>query len=188
MLKFLNWLFNPEKAGQVSFLIFGFVMGMGFMSCYIYTMKDNGPLAQWLGVFGTFLATVAALYLGLRPVSRYYKIDLYQGSLNYQYNERVKTTISFAMYNSGNKPFVLYKAYLEGDKNEKLELEVDNSNFSYSPYKMPYLLGDNDVTFFYLSGADEKWSIDNHPENPYIVLQEVSGDKVKKRLKDFLIE
>lgn len=147
-----------------------------------------GNVADWLSAFGTIVAAATALYFGLRPVLRNYKIDLYQGRLAYQYTEKSKTTISFAIYNSGNKPFVLYTAYLEGEKDEKLELEFDNSNFSYYSNNMPYLLGDNDVAFFYLSGSDEKWLIENHPKNPYIVLQEVSGDKVKKRLKDFVIE
>lgn len=188
MRKFLNWLFNPRNAGISSALIVGFVAGMGGMSFYIGTMIDTGSLADWLSAFGTIVAAATALYFGLRPVLRNYKIDLYQGRLTYQYSETSTTTISFAIYNSGNKPFVLYTAYLEGDKGEKLTLEFDNSNFSYSSNNMPYLLGDNDVTFFYLLGSDEKWLIKNHPENPYIVLQEVSGDKVKKRLKDFVIE
>lgn len=147
-----------------------------------------GNLADWFSAFGTIFAAATALYFGLRPVVRNYKIDLYQGKVNYQYTETVKTTINFAIYNSGNKPFVLYTAYLEGDKNEKLELEFDNSNYSYYSRNMPYLLGENDVDICYLSGSDEKWWTENHPKNPYIVLQEVSGDKVKKRLKDFVIE
>ncbi|WP_371089144.1 hypothetical protein [Weissella confusa] len=147
-----------------------------------------GNLADWFSAFGTIFAAATALCFGLRQVVRNYKIYLYQGEVNYQYTEKVKTTINFAIYNGGNKPFVLYTAYLEGDKNEKLELEFDNSNFSHYSRNMPYLLGDNEVDSFYLSGSDEKWWRDNHPKNPYLVLQEISGDKVKKRLKDFVIE
>lgn len=188
MRKFLNWLFNSRNAGISSALIVGFVAGMGGMSFYIGTMIDTGSLADWFSALGTIVAAAIALYLGLRPVSRNYKIELYRGNMQLQHKETGNIRINFAIYNGGNKPFILYKAYLEGDKGKTVKLDFDNDNENSPKNYMPYLLGENDITFLYLKGNEEIWSEKNPPENPYIVLQEVNGDKVRKRLEDFKVK
>ncbi|WP_195331967.1 hypothetical protein [Weissella cibaria] len=149
--------------------------------------KIYGNVADWVSAFGTIVAAVIALYLGLRPVSRNYKIELYRGDMNFQDNKSDNIRINFAIYNGGNKPFVLYKTYLEGDK-QTVELDFDNDDKKFSEFRMPYLLGENDVTVLYLKGNDANWSVKNQPKNPYIVLQEINGYKVKKRLEDFKVK
>ncbi|WP_419154449.1 hypothetical protein [Weissella bombi] len=147
-----------------------------------------GNVADWFSAFGTIVAASVALYFGLRPALRNYKIELYQGNVNYPNDERKWTTINFAMYNSGNKPFVLYKAYLEGENAENLELDFNNSDYSYSYKNMPFLLEDNTVEFLYLCGTGPDWVLNKQPKNPFIILQEGSGEKIKIPLKKFIVE
>lgn len=171
------------SGGVIATIITFLVQIIGYKNTKIY-----GNVADWFSALGTIVAAAIALYLGLRPVSRNYKIELYRGNMQFQNKETGNIRINFAIYNGGNKPFVLYKAYLKGDKGKTVELDFDNDDENSPKNCMPYLLGENDITVLYLKGNDEFWSVKNPPENPYIVLQEINGDKVRKRLEDFKVK
>ena len=150
--------------------------------------EKYGNVADWVSAFGTILAAAIALYLGLRSVSRNYKIELYRGNMELQQGKKENIRINFDIYNGGDKPFVLYKTYLKGGKGKTVELDFDNDNHLYTKKYMPYLLGENDIASLYLKGYDEIWSQENPPENPCIVLEEVNGHRVTKRLEDIEVK
>ncbi|MGG7601637.1 hypothetical protein [Weissella cibaria] len=131
MRKFLNWLFNPEKAGQVSFLIVGFVIGMGAMSFYIGTMIDTGSLAEWFGAVGTIAAVAVSLYLASSKEKKYVDLHISSASLIYINNDPTAVGIEFVIYNAGNKPFAWAKTTINNFSNMGLKFSTeDGKNLS----------------------------------------------------------
>lgn len=131
MRKFLNWLFNLEKAGQVSFLIVGFVIGMGAMSFYIGAMIDTGSLAEWFGAIGTIAAVAVSLYLASSKEKKYVDLHISSPSVIRITTDPTAVGIEFVIYNAGNKPFAWAKTTINNNSHTGLTfLTEDGENLS----------------------------------------------------------
>ncbi|GEM_PF-6677898 len=131
MRKFLNWLFNPEKARQVSFLIVGFVIGMGAMSFYIGAMIDTGSLAEWFGAIGTIAAVAVSLYLASRKEKKYVDLHISSASVIRITTDPTVVGVEFVIYNAGNKPFAWAKTTIKNNSDTGLTfLTEDVENLS----------------------------------------------------------
>lgn len=126
MLKFLNWLFNPEKAGQLSFLIFGFFMGMGAMSFYIGVGMNADSITKWMSAIGTVAAVITSLVLAYKANKKYVDLQFSSVAIDHMKTDeqnQFELNFKFHVYNAGTKPFLLERIILK----RKGASEIGNS-------------------------------------------------------------